>query len=97
MDTLPWSEFDALFIGGDDEFKLGPDVQPLITEAKRRGLWVHQGRCNSLRRLRIAQVQGCDSADGTFLGYGPDVNLPKVLRWLRATREQPTLDLWRTA
>lgn len=26
---------------------------------------------------------GCDSADGTYLAYGPDTNLPKLETWLR--------------
>jgi hypothetical protein len=30
----------------------------------------------------IAKRMGCDSADGTFLTYGPDVNLPRLLSWL---------------
>jgi len=31
---------------------------------------------------------GCDSTDGTYLTYGPDVNLPKMLRWTRGVNEQ---------
>jgi hypothetical protein len=25
---------------------------------------------------------GCDSVDGTYLTFGPRINLPKLLRWL---------------
>jgi hypothetical protein len=88
--TVPWSTFDALFIGGDTPWKLGPAAHALAGEAKARGKWVHMGRVNSLRRLRYADAIGCDSADGTFLAFGPDVNLPEVLGWLRAVAE-PTL------
>lgn len=38
---------------------------------------------NSLRRLTYAAAIGCHSADGTYLAYGPDRNLPTLLRWLR--------------
>lgn len=79
---LPWQAFDALFIGGSTEWKLSPDAVRLVTVAKRRGLWVHMGRVNSVKRLRYAHSIGCDSVDGTYLTYGPDVNLPRLLRFL---------------
>ena len=85
VDSLPWDEFDALFIGGDTVWKLGPEARALIAEANRRGIWAHMGRVNSAGRLQRAADSGCDSADGTYLAFGPDQNLPKVLRWLRLT------------
>jgi len=72
----------ALFVGGDTAWKLGPEARHLVALALRRGLWVHMGRVNSLRRLRYAADIGCDSADGTYLAYGPDVNLPRLIDWL---------------
>ena len=80
--AVPWSDFDALFVGGDDPWKLGPAAAALAAEAKARGKWVHMGRVNSGRRLRYAAFIGCDSADGTYLKW-PDANLPKLLRFLR--------------
>lgn len=80
--SVPWDDFDVLFLGGTTEWKLGADAAELVACAKRRGLWVHMGRVNSLKRLRYADAIGCDSADGTFIAFGPDVNLRKVLRWL---------------
>lgn len=64
------------------EWKLGPVAAAITAEAKRRGLWVHMGRVNSRERLDYARQIGCDSADGTYLAYGPDVNLPVLLSWL---------------
>jgi hypothetical protein len=61
------------------EWKLGPAAQSLITQAKAHGKWVHMGRVNSRKRLRIAAGMGCDSADGTWLTFGPDLYLPKLL------------------
>lgn len=89
---LPWSEFDVAFIGGTTEWKLGPHARRLTAEAKRLGKWVHMGRVNSERRLRYAQAIGCDSADGTHLTFAPDVNLPRVLMWLRGA-SHPTLPI----
>lgn len=79
---VPWDEFDALFLGGDDKWKLGPEAAALVTEAKSRGKWVHMGRVNSRKRLAYAAEIGCDSADGTYIAFGPDKNLPRMLRWI---------------
>lgn len=87
---VPWDSFDVLFIGGDTDWKLGPHARALVAEAKNRGKWVHMGRVNSHRRLRYAQTIGCDSADGTYIAFGPDQNLPNVMAWLRGTAH-PTL------
>lgn len=65
--VIPWDKFACLFIGGSTEWKLGRAASELITEAKRRGKWVHMGRVNSNRRIRYTQNLMCDSADGS--GY----------------------------
>ena len=89
--TAPWDEFDVLFIGGSTEWKLGAEARALTVEAKRRGKHVHMGRVNSLARLRYADAIGCDSADGTYVAFGPDTNLPHVLGWLRDVNDQGVL------
>lgn len=90
-DRLPWDAFDVLFIGGTTGWKLGPVARALVFEAKRRGKHVHMGRVNSERRFRYAAAIGCDSADGTYLAFGPDQNLPTVLAWLRGVNGQESL------
>lgn len=86
LDTpVEWELFDALFIGGSDQMKLGPEGAEIARQAKAAGKWVHMGRVNSKKRLAYAASIGCDSADGTFIGFGPMKNLPKVLAWLEAT------------
>jgi hypothetical protein len=90
---LPWDEFDALFIGGDNEWKLGRHADAISAEARARGKHVHMGRVNSLRRLKIAARMGCDSADGTLIAFGPDKNLPQVLKWQKDGRVQQKV-LW---
>jgi hypothetical protein len=90
--TVPWDEFDVLFIGGSTEWKLGAAARALVAEAKARGKHVHMGRVNSERRLRYALHIGCDSADGTYIAFGPDVNLPNVLAWLRGTAQPRLFD-----
>lgn len=88
---VPWSWFDVLFLGGSTAWKLGPHARRLTAEAKARGKHVHMGRVNSLRRLRYAAAIGCDSADGTFIAFGPDRRLPEVLGWLRDVHCQGAL------
>jgi len=86
---IPWNDFDVLFIGGSTEWKLGPAARHLIKQAKDRGKWVHMGRVNSQRRYKYAHEIGCDSVDGTYLTFGPDINLPKLLSWSRIEDQQP--------
>jgi hypothetical protein len=92
--AVPWDSFDAFFLGGDTAWKLGPYCRALAAEARHRGKWVHMGRCNSAKRLRYAHAIGCHSADGTYLAFGPDENLPKLLAWLRQVNDQ--YGLWET-
>lgn len=82
---LDWDAFDVVFLGGSDLFKLGTEGREVAAVAKEHGKWLHMGRVNSYKRLAYAQSIGCDSADGTFIGFGPDINVPKVLSWLERT------------
>ena len=88
---VPWDEFDVLFNGGDDEWKLGGPMGHLAAEAKARGKRLHMGRVNSLERMRHARARGYDSCDGTFIRFGPDIRLPEALGWLRDANDQMSL------
>jgi hypothetical protein len=87
----PWQDFDVLFIGGTTRFKLGQVSQDLATEAVGRGLKVHVGRVNTLRRLRYAEAIGATSCDGTYLAFGPDKNVKRMSRWVANVRDQGAL------
>lgn len=89
---VPWSETDVLFLGGTTNWKLGLDAETLAVEATKRGVWLHMGRVNSLRRMRRAQAMGCQSVDGTFVAFAPDTNTARLRTWLRAIAEQPVLE-----
>jgi DNA invertase Pin-like site-specific DNA recombinase len=61
-----WDRLAAVFIGGSDDFKLGPVAAELAREAKRRGKWVHWGRVNTRKRIDyIADTGAADSFDGS--------------------------------
>lgn len=89
--SVPWDLFDCLFIGGSTEWKLSESAYELAAQADERGKWVHQGRVNSWRRLKAAAVSGIDSADGTYLAFGPDINLKRLNGWLDSLNRQPVL------
>lgn len=94
MTDVPWDAFDCFFVGGSTEWKLSEAAYRLVEEAKSRGKWCHMGRVNSWRRFKAAAAAGYDSADGTFVGFGPEKNLPQVASWLDWAGSQPTL--WAT-
>lgn len=80
---VPWDLFTCLFLGGSTEWKLSHAAWDLAREAKRRGKLVHMGRVNSLRRMRIAQVFGCDSIDGSSASMFGDKYIHKYCRWIK--------------
>ena len=81
--TVPWEEFDVLFLGGTTAWKLGPAATRLTRQAIARGRTVHMGRVNSGQRWRHAGRIGCASVDGTHLAFAPDAGLADVRRWIR--------------
>jgi hypothetical protein len=86
-----WDEFDVLFLAGTTEWKIGPVAEALSRQAKTRDKGVHMGRVNSRRRLDIADWFGCDSADGTYIAFGPTKNLGRALGWMSELERQPSL------
>jgi hypothetical protein len=62
---IPWDQCAAVFIGGDDRFKLGAEAVAIIKTAKAMGKWTHVGRCNTPERTEKFESLGVDSIDGT--------------------------------
>ncbi len=91
-DGIPWGEFDVLFVGGSTDWKTVNGNLPWSRQQKlialhRRcdelGIPRHMGRVNSWQRCEIASYGlGCKSADGTYIAFGPDKNLPDLIGWL---------------
>jgi hypothetical protein len=98
QDEIPWDEFDVLFLGGSDAFKLGKanprQWQKMIDEAKRRGKRIHVGRVNSKQRFQWAARIGADSVDGTYLAYGPRVNVERLQEWMESNRAAKASGYW---
>lgn len=95
--VIPWDEFDALFVGGSTEFKLGEVAVEVIREAKARGKYVHVGRVNSRKRLMAFAELEVDSVDGTFITYAPAQNIHRLLSWVHELRGDVELTYWHKA
>jgi hypothetical protein len=75
-----------LFVGGSDYHKL-KESPVLIGEARRRGLWIHVGRVNSIRRMNM--FESVDSVDGTSIAIEPSVrNIEKFLNHAKVINER---------
>ncbi len=84
VEDVPWGVVDALFIGGSTDFKDDHTVlNEIVPEAKRRGHWVHMGRVNTARRIRLAVQAGCDSADGSSLSRFSETYLRDFIYYAR--------------
>ena len=81
---VPWDDLDWVFIGGSTGWKLGTGAAELIAQARTHGKRVHAGRVNSWRRFAHFAGLGADTADGTFIAYGPHRNAPQVRAWSTA-------------
>jgi diadenosine tetraphosphatase ApaH/serine/threonine PP2A family protein phosphatase len=88
---IPWDApgLTAVFVGGSDEWKLGPEAARLVREARARGLYAHMGRVNSEKRIQYAMSIGCTSVDGTGWVTWRRANLPRGLRAIERVRERP--------
>ena len=86
-------EWDVLFVGGSTAWKESQVVVDLIRATKKLGRHVHVGRVNSWRRLEHFAAAGADTVDGTYLATAPDVNLPKLARWMRRLEDNPMLEI----
>jgi len=78
----PWGDFEAFFIGGTTEWKLGREARTLAAYAKAHGKWTHMGRVNSKQRLHYAMEIGCDSVDGSQFSKWSWTWLPRALAWI---------------
>lgn len=82
---VPWHLVDVLFVGGSTEWKMSEGAAGLIAEAHSLGKKVHCGRVNSGKRFKHFEDMGVESCDGTFLAFGPEVNLKRLLKWINVT------------
>jgi hypothetical protein len=89
-DEIPWDDIAAVFIGGDNDFKLRQSAG-LIDAAKERGKLVHIGRVNTHRRLRYAYDLGADTVDGTSYSMFSETHLPSALRFVAGLQRRPVL------
>ena len=85
-DSIP-DDAAAVFIGGTNEFKFSIAAIEIVRAAKESGRWVHVGRVNSFRRLRLCQSIGADSVDGSRWNRFRDTHLPAGLALLAGGKQ----------
>lgn len=88
---VPWTQIDALFIGGTTDWKLSPAADLLLLHAGMRRVWRHVGRVNTRRRMRHFLYR-CDSIDGSGFSRWPG-RIERFNQWLTALEQQPQLSL----
>ena len=93
LGLVPWDRIDAVFVGGDTDWKLSHHALYLCAEAKSRGLLTHLGRANGARRMMRAQSMQVDSCDGNLLAYAPTKNAARLGRILARLPRTPQLAL----
>lgn len=86
---IPWSDLAAVFIGGDDAFKVSPVTFAAARTAKMLGKWVHVGRVNTAARVRN-WLGIADSIDGSGISRF-DHMLEDVLSMIRGDHPQKEL------
>lgn len=86
---VPWSELDAIFIGGSTAWKMSRAAESILGWAAARGKWRHVGRVNSRRRMR--HFHGlADSVDGSgFSRFGKRIGFFE--QWSRQIEASPRL------
>lgn len=96
-DLIPWDDIDWIFLGGSTDWKIGYGAERVCKEARVRDKKIHMGRVSSMERMLIANGFGCDTADGTYLRFGTDTNLPSVMEWVDATHGRDPLPSYAAA
>lgn len=87
VDSVPWQEIAAVFIGGSTTWKLSKTAALLIRVAHKQGKWVHVGRVNTMQRLNHFDPLPVNSIDGTQFSMFPDTYIPKWLKRLEYRQE----------
>lgn len=65
---IPWRQIAAVFLGGDDRFKMSNAALDICKTAKAMDKWVHVGRVNGPERFdKLLDWGVIDSIDGTGL------------------------------
>jgi ribosomal protein S18 acetylase RimI-like enzyme len=86
-----WDDISAVFIGGSDDFKLGPGAARVAELAREHGKLVHVGRVNTHMRIAYARdVLHADSIDGGTFSKFKDTYLPSGLAYIPTGGPPPT-------
>lgn len=86
-----WDTMSCVFIGGSDDFKLGPGAAKIAQLAHDHGKLVHVGRVNTHMRVSYARdILHADSLDGAGWAKWKDKRLPSGLKYAPSGDAPPT-------
>jgi hypothetical protein len=88
---IRWDDLAAVFIGGDDTFKISREAFAAARTAKMLGKWVHVGRLNTASRARN-WIGLADSCDGSGMSRF-DHMLEDVLSMIAGEHPQTAMEL----
>lgn len=86
--NVPWDKFDACFIGGTTDWKLGEEAAQCVWIAHAYGMLVHVGRVNTIKRAKYFRKMAVDSIDGTMLKFHP-AEQSRILTQLLTMANEP--------
>lgn len=66
IDSVPWGEITAVFLGGTTRFKMSHNAYKILEEAAKKNKWIHIGRVNTPDRVTHF-YDIADSIDGSGL------------------------------
>ncbi|GAB4440298.1 MAG: hypothetical protein OHK0015_36120 [Chloroflexi bacterium OHK40] len=89
-DSVPWDELSAVFVGASTQWKLSRSAELLVRMARARGLWVHVGRVNTMKRVARVEAMGADSFDGGQFSRWPEKYIPPFLARLEVRQHALT-------
>jgi hypothetical protein len=89
-DSVPWDELSAVFVGASTRWKLSRSAELLVRTARARGLWVHVGRVNTMKRVARVEAMGADSFDGGQFSRWPSKYIPPFLARLEVRQHALT-------
>jgi len=98
--SVPWFDFEVLFVGGSTAWKMSDQAAGLMYEARQRGKSIHVGRVSSWKRVDAFKVNP-DSIDGTHWAKKPNIYFWEWHRELMHRKNHPRLipekeiELWK--
>lgn len=85
IENVPFEQIDAVFIGGDNNYKYSGYVDAILHRAGWLGIHRHQGRLSSFKRFNWFEKH-CESFDSSGFSRWPDAMTGQHIKWINTPR-----------